>query len=484
MNKSRQAISNTSTPARPTQNSFLHCGNSRLTLDGNESAQCCKDHKPEILQRAPVPPFARNSQVNDVSPIVQRVLGSPGQPLDAGTRVFMEPRFGHDFSQVRVHADTKAAESARDVNALAYTVGRDMVFGQGQYAPSTYAGRQLVAHEMAHVVQQQASTQAQGSIQRRVVVQNPDQRPPRAPATATNASIISNYAGTLCSGFSVNASGVMSPPSNIFCTSAGTTSTPESCRCLCYMTSLKDATGNDVEWKVFVADDQWPHTHFPTRSVYVHSPYSGLQFGAWSAGPNVHRMTQDNWLVFGHELCGHGWLYEQGRHPTTQIIADDARVTHDPTVEIENRIAGEHGIPASEQRGLWATGGRHHGESLASVTITSFPSGSADFYSTPPAEQQKLNIVRDFMRSTPSVVADVIGHADQPASSPTINQTISNQRAANVRAILISRGIAASRFVSIVGKADTECPAPGQQPLCRNAVVYMFNYRAASDNHG
>ncbi len=89
-----------------------------------------------------------------VPPIVHEVLRAPGQPLDAETRAFMEPRFGHDFSRVRVHTDARAAESARAVNALAYTVGRDVVFGAGQYAPGASAGRRLIAHELAHVVQQ------------------------------------------------------------------------------------------------------------------------------------------------------------------------------------------------------------------------------------------------------------------------------------------------------------------------------------------
>src|SRR5205085_3153068 len=71
------------------------------------------------------------------------------------TRTFMEPRFGHDFSRVRVHADGRAAESARSVNALAYTVGEDLVFGAGQYAPGTSAGKRLLAHELSHVVQQE-----------------------------------------------------------------------------------------------------------------------------------------------------------------------------------------------------------------------------------------------------------------------------------------------------------------------------------------
>jgi hypothetical protein len=97
-------------------------------------------------------------------PIVQEVLRSPGQPLDKGTRAFMESRFGYDFSQVRIHTDTRAAESARAVHALAYTVGRDMVFGAGQYAPEMARGRELLAHELAHVVQQ-ASAPATGMLE-------------------------------------------------------------------------------------------------------------------------------------------------------------------------------------------------------------------------------------------------------------------------------------------------------------------------------
>ncbi|HEU5373830.1 MAG TPA: DUF4157 domain-containing protein, partial [Ktedonobacteraceae bacterium] len=89
-------------------------------------------------------------------PIVNDVLASSGQQLDSSTRAFMEPRFGHDFSQIRVHSDTRAAESARAINALAYTVGSNIVFGAGQYTPQTGEGRQLLAHELTHVVQQQS----------------------------------------------------------------------------------------------------------------------------------------------------------------------------------------------------------------------------------------------------------------------------------------------------------------------------------------
>jgi uncharacterized protein DUF4157 len=90
-------------------------------------------------------------------PMVHGVLRSPGHLLDAQSRSFMESRFGHDFSGVRLHTDVKAAESARSLGARAYTVGRDIVFGAGQYAPYSPAGRKLMAHELTHVVQQGTS---------------------------------------------------------------------------------------------------------------------------------------------------------------------------------------------------------------------------------------------------------------------------------------------------------------------------------------
>jgi uncharacterized protein DUF4157/L,D-transpeptidase-like protein len=89
-------------------------------------------------------------------PIVHQVLNSPGQPLDAGTRAFMEPRFGHDFSQVRVHTDDRARESASAVNALAYTVGHHLVF-RDDYNPGTAEARGLIAHELVHTIQQRTA---------------------------------------------------------------------------------------------------------------------------------------------------------------------------------------------------------------------------------------------------------------------------------------------------------------------------------------
>lgn len=102
------------------------------------------------------------------SPVRDVVGSGGGSPLDPGARSFLEERMGHDFSDVRVHTGARADESARSIHAQAYTVGSDVVFRSGAYQPDTSAGRHVLAHELAHVVQQKAGpvegTPAPGGI--------------------------------------------------------------------------------------------------------------------------------------------------------------------------------------------------------------------------------------------------------------------------------------------------------------------------------
>lgn len=182
--------------------------------------------------------------------IVHEVLNSPGQALDNATRAFMEPRFGHDFSKVpvssgiqaqsnqlrigtandryereaddvadrvsqgsehdsartkgtstgfdfskvRIHTDARAAESARAVNAIAYTVGNNVVFDSGHYSPATTAGRRLLAHELTHVAQQDGAGTGATTIQRTVREDNVDCNPPN---TTDGAVVGANPLGTL-----------------------------------------------------------------------------------------------------------------------------------------------------------------------------------------------------------------------------------------------------------------------------------------------
>lgn len=112
--------------------------------------------------------------VNPAGPsMVRDVIGSPGHPLDASTRAAMEPRFDHDFSQVRVHTDDRAAESARAIGANAYTAGNHIAFGAGRFAPGTQGGHSLMAHELAHVVQQDSGPVAGTQVEEGFSISHP-----------------------------------------------------------------------------------------------------------------------------------------------------------------------------------------------------------------------------------------------------------------------------------------------------------------------
>jgi uncharacterized protein DUF4157 len=145
-------------------------GSSPAVVSGRLQRQCadCEkdedgDEKEEHVQRKAGPQGAGDTM--QAPSIVGETLNSgQGRPLDAATRAYFEPRFGQDFSRVRVHTGERAGESARSVNALAYTVGPNIVFGAGRYAPAAPEGRRLLAHELTHVVQQSGSAAGPGAL--------------------------------------------------------------------------------------------------------------------------------------------------------------------------------------------------------------------------------------------------------------------------------------------------------------------------------
>ncbi len=115
------------------------------------SGASCKSCENETLRRRATGSAAPEIPVPDS---VRQVLRSPGEPLDSATRDFMASRFGHAFAGVRIHADAAAARSAESVGALAYTVGRHIAFARDQFVPRSASGRELLAHELAHTLQQ------------------------------------------------------------------------------------------------------------------------------------------------------------------------------------------------------------------------------------------------------------------------------------------------------------------------------------------
>lgn len=189
-NKAYSGRAFTPVPSGILQRKCSSCGNH--TVVGEECAECAK--KKSMLQRKlmigasndpleqevdrvadQVMSMPLTSKINPTSPHIQRfsgqaayessetappsvdrVISSPGIPLEPSLRLDMEGRFGRDFSQVRVHTGSAAEQSARDVNAHAYTMGNNVVFGTQQYMPNSNDGRRLIAHELVHVVQQES----------------------------------------------------------------------------------------------------------------------------------------------------------------------------------------------------------------------------------------------------------------------------------------------------------------------------------------
>jgi hypothetical protein len=147
-----------------------------------------KDEDKEELSQPTGPTAPSISPSADAT--IQGVRQDGGKPLDLATRTLMETRFGHDFGQVRVHTDTRAVAAAHAVRAMAFTIGRDVIFGAAQYAPTTLEGQRLLAHELAHVVQQEGA-------QQRAAMTEPGSTPEQEAARAADRVLRGEPAGYL-----------------------------------------------------------------------------------------------------------------------------------------------------------------------------------------------------------------------------------------------------------------------------------------------
>jgi hypothetical protein len=296
---------------------------------------------------------------------VRTALSSSGLGLDRDTRRFMESRFGYDFGRVQIHTDAAAARSALGLNARAYTLGRDIVFAPGQYAPGTHAGRHLLAHELAHVVQQSPAAASGVSPQgvaparlQRMVFVKPD---------AAAADILGQF-NKLCPGKFGTAKGKGFSQITASCAASDRTKN-KSCGCLCDVAhDIKRQYSIDVAPATKTESTETLHdgttakvpasTVFPGTSVgdnpaitMASSKGSNVEFGAFK--PDGSAFWYDNWRILAHELCGHGRLKQ------SQGGSRGCRAGHDSTIDTENEIAAEHG---GENRGNF--GDSRQGESF------------------------------------------------------------------------------------------------------------------------
>ena len=317
---------------------------------------------------------------NDLESHINAIRGG-GRPLAESERGYFEPRFGHDFGWVRIHTGSKAAESALMLNARAYTLGHNVVFGAGQYAPQTQDGKKLFAHELTHVVQQNVSaystsgpdgsTLAQRArniteniLQRRLVINPADSIPmppgvfgPPTPLTIATQGLL---ADTCPDGnFRVDtSSGVVTPSDAAFCQwpgipyrgnllKADLASTPTGCRCICDV--INHARTTNIDFRA-----GGPTTSPGSR------PGAGPGHGGVQTDPTIRMDPRfqgqyriaGRWvdipfhLIFSHELCGHALPKMEGTHAHRGPAPPGGTPPHERhAVDVERDIAAEHNPP-------------------------------------------------------------------------------------------------------------------------------------------
>ena len=441
-----------------------------------------------------------------------------GSPLGSDTRQFMESRIDADFSHVKIHTGSTAAQMNRDISARAFTHGSDIYFNQNQYNPASSSGKQLLAHELTHVIQQgemknhsgdlTVSSPPTGHVQRKLAVDteyNPVlEEILNANGLRKNQDAAAKLSGdervaqvkpaieALCPAFSVKAGGQVEANDT---DSGGKPSAsdhdasknPVACCCLHVMTN---PDGSD--WKILISDLVSPQTIEEVKVIIIPTETAPIDYGNWPSAPSEERNFYDPKIVLGHEMCGHASLMELEAHPgnASRLTTD----VHDPTVNIENAIALEQGGDKDKLRGL-ARSGRHRGESFARIVISKYPINQISPFSIPDKkEQEKLFIARNLIKANDFFV-DLRGHTD-PSGTDEINDRISKQRATAVRAFLLGKVTAqrhldrrddttplVDRFGITEGVRDKQPPKEGTEDPAnwRRVEIFMASFPAGTE---
>lgn len=488
----------------------------------------------------------------DTAPaIVDQVLASSGRPMQPKLRQDMEQRFGHDFSSVRVHTDTQASNSARAINAQAYTVGRDVVFGQGNYSSQTNTGRKLLAHELTHVVQQQGikgpdnqtkitvsqstdATELEADVIANQVVsgeaqresnkinqfeagQNSDLKPVNVkqsisstqlsgkwivddPSTvqvsggAKNENLLKDAFSDIC-----NTTRLVSRGGNKRLELTSATSAPnrtEGCGCLQIIeTDVNNFLGRRPSFlksipRIGVDVNGWSFTDpSPTSpEVRVRHPEDPFGWGYWSGADQ--RKQKDFFRTVAHEVCGHMSAEVQG--------SASGRVStrgHNEAIIRENRVAAEHGVPASDQRGLdksegAITAGTHRGESFLKTQI--FFDHDSDLASNPAEVTRVVNgvtgTIQFFERSlgTDRIRVQLEGFGLSNESNSIIQQRITSMKSELALAFGVQSiaepfpdpdnpGRNISRFARDILTQVTGVSAPNTSDSNRRVDIFLFH---------
>lgn len=324
---------------------------------GTPCASCAGAHHDEheeesvLVQRAP----AAHRPTHDGPSYVPRWFGG-GASLPRGLQTFFGERLGADLGPVRIHTGPAPAAAARALSARAFTLGRDVVFGEGEYRPESTEGRMLIAHELVHTLQQ-----SRGEIRRTITVNGAGNTP--AGHTQTWGTTVVGLFNELCPGitWSLDPQGRLRSATDDDCSSAriAATSTPRSCGCVC---SFLSASGPHATIIHDATLDQTVGTR--TANSYeirirgrAATGIEGVsrQSDPPAGGSSRQTLADPAWLILGHELCGHAG----GTYPTNTTITAHQGADHEmnrdgntSAVDIENQIRAEHSAASGTDLGI------------------------------------------------------------------------------------------------------------------------------------
>ncbi len=234
----------------------------------------CENEEKEPIKTKQAPSASKGTAL-DPGPAVSAARHG-GTPLPGEVRSYFEPRFGHDFSEVRVHVGPDPAAGAQAVQARAYTIGNEIVFGAGEFAPATSEGKRLLAHELAHTVQQ-AGTVGQRKIQREELDVTPDSgMPPDGGALAPPSDALTAGPSNAPSGNSGPSSALLTDPAQVagqLSAVTAATSIPAGAQRLCFPPSL------------FAPTDQWASGFGTLAERYIEQDYCGTPGISCIPGP-------------------------------------------------------------------------------------------------------------------------------------------------------------------------------------------------------
>jgi hypothetical protein len=342
-----------------------------------------------------------------------------GQPLPISLQREFGPRLGRDLSKVRIHTGAAADAAASSVAARAFTLGSDLVFGSNEFAPDSVTGRHLIAHELVHWVQQHGQSDR---LQRNLKV---DAKASDDPTTAI--SQMTPTLNKICPDFNVDVkTGDVTAKSGSNCEkgkfgAVATGSQKVGCCCLC---TLARAPNN---WKIIVTINNAPTTIETKREIRM-IPASGSSvpdLRSWTSGPKEKIVGLPAEEALGHEMCGHAALMQIKAHPADETTATSRTFSdiHDPTVKIENVLAGKGEMDLGlAARGL-ASSSKHHGESLRVFVVRPFAPDDAKISST---AQAIIDGAATFADANANKLVDVVGFSDKSDKVAGIGKTRAN----------------------------------------------------------